>query len=347
MTFAGSVSRRDLDQMLDATADLHRELDGCRLLITGGTGFFGRWLLESWADSSDRLGLERRAVVITRDPAGFTARAPELAAHRTIELIRGDVLDDSPVPGTVDACIHAATAASLELTQRHPRLMFDTIVTGTANVLRWTALSAETPFLFTSSGAVYGSQDPAVTGVDESSKTGPDPLDPNRVYGEAKRAAEMLCALEAAQGRTVVVARCFAFVGPHLPIDTHFAIGNFIRDALADGPVVVGGDGTTVRSYMYPTDLVTWLWTMLLRGAAGRAYNVGSPDGHDLASIARLVAAQAGGLDVVIRGTPQPGRAIDRYVPDITRARTELGLDVRVGLADAVDRSMAWHRGRR
>jgi dTDP-glucose 4,6-dehydratase len=282
--------------------------------------------------------------VVSRDPEGARAQHPEVADHPSIELVRGDVLGDAPVSGGFDACIHAATAASLDLTRRDPRLMFDTIVSGTANVLRWMEASGTAPTVFTSSGAVYGRQDSERDGVDEAVMTGPDPLDPGRVYGEAKRAAEMLCSIEVERGRRISVARCFAFVGPHLPIDAHFAIGNFVRDALAGGPIVVQGDGTTVRSYMYPTDLVTWLWTILLRGGAGRAYNVGSPDGRDLAQVARLVAERAGGIGVEVRGTPRPGQPIDRYVPDTTRATAELGLEIRVDLLDAIGRTLAWHR---
>lgn len=338
------LSSRDLDEMLASTDDIHRSLDKSRLLITGGTGFFGRWLLESWVDASDRLGLDRTAVVVARDPQRFRSFAPHLAAHRSIELIKGDVLGANPLDGTFDGAIHAATAASLQLTLAAPRVMFDTIVNGTANVLEWLEPSGSIPMLMTSSGAVYGPQDPLVERIDESCASGPDPLAASAVYAEAKRAAEMLCAIETTRGIQCKIARCFAFVGPHLPLDAHFAIGNFIRDGLAGGPIVIEGDGRPKRSYLYTSDLTVWIWRIFHDGRAARAYNVGSDVGFDLAEVAQMVATQCSNAEVTIRGTPMPGVAAPRYIPDITRASRELGLVVSVSIDDAIRRTLDWHR---
>jgi nucleoside-diphosphate-sugar epimerase len=313
--------------------------------VTGGTGFFGTWLLHSWAYASDQLSLNRVAVVLTRDPELFRRRFPQLADHRSIDLLAGDVLDPSAVIGSFDACIHAATAASLDLTLRAPRVMFDTVVRGTENVLEWLSQSGAIPVLLTSSGAVYGPQPREVTHVEESFLGGPDPLDPAAVYGEAKRAAEMLLSIASASGGPVAkIARCFAFVGAHLPIDAHFAAGNFVRDALNGGPIVVGGDGTPMRSYLDASDLIVWLWTVLANGAPGRAYNVGSDLAVSISELATLIADVTGGVEVDVRGTPLPGELPARYVPSVDRARKELGLEVRVPLAEAVRRMLDWHR---
>lgn len=333
----------DLDEMLESTADLHRDLDGARVLITGGTGFFGRWLLRSWADATDRLGLDRTAVVVTRDPESAIAALPWLARRDDVELVRGDVLGPRPVEGTFDAAIHAATAASLALTVAAPRVMFDTVVTGTANVLEWLAPSGPIPLLLTSSGAVYGAQPPDLPGVPETYLGGPDSLAPGAVYAEAKRAAEMLCAVAGQHDPQARIARCFAFVGPHLPIDAHFAIGNFIRDGLAGGPIVIEGDGTPVRSYLYAGDLVAWLWTVLLRGTPMRPYNVGSGDAIDLSALARVVGEQCA-CEVVVRREPVPGAPAPRYVPDVSRAAGELGLMPRVSVDAGIRRTIDWHR---
>ena len=156
--------------------------------------------------------------------------------------------------------------------------------------------------------------------------------------------AEQLCVAHAAKhGYSLKIARCFAFVGPHL--DENYAIGNFIRDALQGRPIVVTGDGTPHRSYLYGADLAIWLWTMLFAGAPGRAYNVGSPADLSIAEVARTVAACAGEpLPVKIAETPAPGRPLSRYVPSVSRAEVELGLRVWIPLDEAVRKTLVWQR---
>jgi dTDP-glucose 4,6-dehydratase len=181
--------------------------------------------------------------------------------------------------------------------------------------------------------------------LDEEYAGAPDPTSANSAYGEGKRAAELLCVLGGQRsGVEPKIARAFAFVGPYLPLDRHFAIGNFVGDALAGRPVVVRGDGTTVRSYMYGLDLALWLLAILIDGAPGRPYNVGSEEGISIGDLARRVAGNSGaGLAVEILGTPLPGAQGDRYVPSTRRARTELGLRLAVPLDAAIVRTCQWH----
>jgi dTDP-glucose 4,6-dehydratase len=206
--------------------------------------------------------------------------------------------------------------------------------------------------LFTSSGAVYGRQPPEVSHVAEDYAGGPDPLDRRSAYAEGKRAAEFLCGLAATRANSPVsvsIARCFAFVGPHLPLDVHFAIGNFIRDALAGGPIRISGDGTPYRSYLYAADLAEWLVTILLRGEAGRAYNVGSDEAISIQDLANRVAAVAAGLwparppiRVVTALQAKPASQPSFYVPKCRRAIDELGLSVTTPLAKAIRDTLAF-----
>ena len=231
--------------------------------------------------------------------------------------------------------IHGAASADAALYSREPLAMFDTIVQGTRRTLARAALD-RAPVLLVSSGAVYGPQPPDLERMPEEFPGAPDPLDPGQVYAEAKRAAELLgamCAREA--GLEVRIARLFAFVGPYLPLDRHFAVGNFIRDRLAGGPVAITGDGTPRRSYLYGADLAIWLWTILVRGSPGRPYNVGSERARSIEEIARAVAeAESPAVAVTRAKTPAPGVPPARYVPDTSRARGELGLDEWIGLED-------------
>ena len=338
----------DLDRIVDAAEDDLATLDGVRLFVTGGTGFVGTWLLEALVWTRRRRGAGPSLEVLTRDPEGFAARSPHLAADAAVGLSRGDIRSPFVPSAVPDAIIHAATPASAALNESSPRLMYDTIVDGMSNVLEVAAAADRPRVLFTSSGAVYGRQPPGVPGLTEEHEPGPEAVADLGAYHRGKREAERLGASAVAAGDAdVITGRLFAFVGPHLPIDTHFAVGNFIRDALDGGPVVVGGDGTPFRSYQYAGDLVVWLLALLARGEAGRTYNVGSDDAIDIATLARTVAAEVGGVAVEINGTPDPSQPTERYVPDCSRARTELGLSNSIGLEEAIRRTAAWNRGRR
>ncbi len=337
----------DVESLLGRTGPLWLGLRGARLFVTGGTGFFGTWLLEALVAADRRFALDCRVTVLSRDPARFAAAAPHLATASAVTLLAGDVRDFPFPDGTFTHVVHAATDASAALNESAPRAMFDTCVEGTRRVLALARERGATRLLFTSSGAVYGRQPPDVAHLPEDHRGGPDPLDPKNAYAEGKRAAEMLCSLAADAGLAVTVARCFAFVGPHLPRDAHFAVGNFLRDALAGGPIRIAGDGTPYRSYLYAADLVEWLVTILLRGVAGRAYNVGSEEAVSLRDLAGRVAGAAASLwperavpEVVVGRTPRPDVAVERYVPSCARARSELGLVPVTSLDESLRRTL-------
>ena len=337
----------DLDHVLAHTGGLWEDLRGARLFITGGTGFFGCWLLESFAWANEHLDLGAEAVVLTRDPAAFTRKAPHLAAHPSVRLHVGDVKDFAFPDGAFTHVIHAATDSNAGMMVEQPLAMLDTIVAGTRRVLDFTQSCGASRFLLTSSGAVYGKQPPEFTHVGEGHLGAPDPMAPSASYGEGKRLAEVLCAAYARQnGFDAVIARCFAFVGPYLPLDGHYAVGNFLRDGLDGEAIRVGGDGTPRRSYLYAADLVIWLWTGLLRGASARPYNVGSEEDLSIAELARTVSGLFGGPPVTLAQAPAAGQSAERYVPATGRARSELGLHQTVSLEDGLARTILWHRAR-
>jgi nucleoside-diphosphate-sugar epimerase len=337
---------QDLDNILARTEPLWQELHGQRILITGATGFFGCWLLESFAWANRRLGLNARAVGLSRHPGLLAEKAPHLAQDPAITLHAADIRHGDFPQGAFSHVIHAATEASATLNTEAPLVMFDTIVEGTRRALRFSIASSATRFLFVSSGAVYGTQPPQLTHVSEAFEGGPDPLNPASAYAEGKRSAEMLCSLAASPRFATTVARCFAFVGPYMKLDAHFAMGNFIADRLHDRPIRVQGDGSPVRSYLYASDLMVWLWTILFKGEPLRAYNVGSEDTLNIAALAHEVAAALSPeVDVNLASTATPGASVHRYVPCTARAREELGLRAEVPLREAICRTHAWFSG--
>jgi dTDP-glucose 4,6-dehydratase len=334
----------DLDHILRHTRECWEQLRGARLFLTGGTGFFGTWLLESLAWANQVLDLGIRALVLTRDAAGFARRLPHLGGLPFFDWHEGDVRTFAFPPGSFTHVIHAATPSGTPPDQVDPEEMLDVIIQGTRHTLAFAREAGVRRVLFTSSGAVYGKQPPDLPNVPEEYAGAPDHLNPRFAYHEGKRVAELLC-VAAGRGSPmqVSIARCFAFVGPHLPLDAHFAAGNFLRDGLRGGPIRVGGDGSPYRSYLYAADLVIWLWTILVRGQHGRPYNVGSEEAVSIGELAHKVAALCG-AEVQIAQARRPGLVPDRYVPSTRRAREELGLQTWVGLDESLARTLRWHR---
>lgn len=319
-------------------------LAGKRIFMTGGTGFIGRWMLEALRAADERFALGTEVTVLTRNPDAFAAKAPHLVAHPPFRFVAGDVATLEPAGERYDHVIHAATEASADLNLNAPLRMFDTVVTGTRRALDFAADVGAERFLFLSSGAVYGAQPWEVTHVAEDWQGGPDPRDPRNTYAEAKRAAELLCAIyRKSHGLDTVTARIFALLGPLLSLDVHFAAGNFIRDALAGQKVTVEGAGTAVRSYLYAADLTTWLWAMLLRAPPASAYNLGSEEAVSIAELAERTARLLGGAGHEVLGKPDPGWNPGRYVPSTAAIRRDLGVAQTVPLDEAIRRTAAWN----
>jgi len=335
------VIEDDMENISTGLASTVALLKGHRVLLTGGTGFFGKWLLRSFLRMRQSYGTDASLTVLSRDPKRFLDSCPEFVDQPGLDFIAGDVRSFTPPAGqTFDFVIHGATSASAKLDQNDPEEMYSVITDGTRHLLEFARRCDTRRLLYISSGAVYGMQPPTLSHVPETYEGVP-----TTAYGRGKKASEQLC-IDASTGRfECVIARPFAFVGPYLPLDAHFAIGNFIRDCLENRPIVIRGDGTPLRSYLYAADLAEWLWTLLLRGEHGRAYNIGSADDisiHDLACLVRECAGTQN--EILVQKKAKAGVLPARYVPSVARVQQELGLTPRYVLSDAIRRTLAWHR---
>ena len=280
-----------------------------------------------------------RVIVLSRHPRAFLRSYPVFNDVHWLKFHKGDICDVSsfPLAEHFTHVLHAASDSSLG-PQIPPLDRYNQIVQGSLNLLNLAVERGAKRFLFASSGAIYGPQPQQLTAFPEDWPGSPALNDPVNAYGLAKRAAEHLCSLFfACYGLETVVARCFTFVGPDLPLNVHFAIGNFIRDALISESISIYGDGTPQRTYLDQRDLAQWLITMLECGRPGEAYNVGSNEAITIAELAYLVRdVLAPNKPVRILGKPITGSGRSRYLPDIRKAKEQLGLDVIIPLAEAI-----------
>ncbi len=293
-----------------------------RIFITGGTGFFGKSMLDHRLRHPDWEWARAEWIILSRAPERFTAEYPQLANQEGISFVEGDVRDFAFPQGPFDAIIHAATSAVTTLSDAE---MTSVILDGVRHVADFAKAADCRTILFTSSGAVYG---PRTAPAAES-----DACNPTTAYGKGKLAAEQMLI---DSGFDVKIARCSAFVGPYLNRRIHYAIGNFIQDCLDGKPIIINGDGTPLRSYLYADDLVEWLFAILERGETGRPYNVGSAEALSIRALAEKVRSVLGAEnEIKVLGVPT-GEAPSVYVPEIERARRELGLVVGVPLDLAI-----------
>lgn len=253
-------------------------------------------------------------------------RCPDLSEG--VRFVEGDVRSFDVGNEKYDVVIHAATPARVDLPDDEMRSI---IIDGTSNAIAQAKKCNASRFMMVSSGGVYGKGFPRPISEEDT----PCPC---TAYGIAKLEAENM-AVES--GLYTLLPRCFAFVGKHLPQDAHFAIGNFIRDAIEGRDIVIKGDGSPVRSYMHADDLVKWLCAILEHGESGRVYNVGSDEAISIRDLATLVRDTLGSTSKVkVLGEVVPGAA-NYYIPDISRVKQELGLMPVALLREAISLSVS------
>ncbi len=338
------IAEEDLQHILTNTSVLWEKVRDKSFFITGATGFFGKWLLESFMYINNKLSLNATVSALSRNPEAFLEQYP-FFKHSSISFIKGDILTFDFPEGDYHFVIHGATESDAQKNIDDPLLMLETITVGTKRVLEFAQKKSVESFLLTSSGAIYGKQPSTVTHIKENEGFHIDINEPTSAYAEGKRLAELYCSIYYSHYQLPVkIARCFAFVGPYLPLNKHFAIGNFISNTLKGEDIVIKGDGTPYRSYLYAADLTIWLWTILLKGENNTPYNVGSDEDYDLKTIANLFNNFNSSVAVHVLTKSDTNKPIERYVPDITFVNQRLGLKIQAGLLEAIKKTLAFYK---
>ncbi len=316
------------------------------IVITGGTGFIGTWITGLIAFLNDHFSFNTEVMLIARNIEPFKKSCVHFANRKDIRLVNSDIRNLVELPTETNWLIHAAGTPDNRFHSSNPLETMSTIANGTYSILRLLERCSNFKMLLNlSSGLIYGFQPLKQTRMDETYVGAPRCGTVSSAYAEAKRFAETLCHSSRSQARIpVVTARPFAFIGPYQSLETPWALNNFIKDALSGNPIRILGDGKTVRSYMYASDLSFWLTSILTQGKSGEIYNVGSPLPITLEKLARLIAEHINPrLEIQLKTATNPLQN-SRFVPDVSFAQNNLGLQIKVDLKTAIKRTIEWNK---
>lgn len=294
------------------------------LLVIGGSGFFGKSILDGFKRGLLDEWQISKIIILSREASRLKLETPELL-DSNVTLYNGDILKIDFLP-EADFIIHAAASTDIRQYINHSEAEMTNIQKGTdhfCSLIKKNKIKSK--ILYVSSGAVYGSQPPELFAINEDFIPSRMMNEKGKIdYGIAKQNAEHFIQSIAKDGFNVSIARCFAFIGPYLPRDQHFAIGNFISNVLYQNPIHVKSNYKVYRSYMYADDLVRWLLT-IVDNASNKCpiYNVGSDEIVSIDDLAIKLGATFK-LDVIV--PDQYSKKIDRYIPSIEKAKRNLKL---------------------
>jgi dTDP-glucose 4,6-dehydratase len=305
------------------------------LLVIGGSGFFGKSILDMFQRGELARWNVDKVIAMSRSAKRLEKEAPELV-RGNVNLVELDIATTNYLP-EADYVIHAAASTDARNYLNAGNKERENIQAGTLNYCKLAKCAHKnSKILYVSSGAVYGTQPAELSYIDETYQIN-DPMDipeGKRDYAVAKRDAESLIKELGANEMNVSIARCFAFVGKYLPRDQHFAIGNFIADGLAGKPIKVKANHSVYRSYMYADDLVVWMMEILVNANSKcPIFNVGSDCEVSIQDLARQISFM---FEVANDTTPISINIVDRYVPNIKKAKTELGLELKFDLNKSI-----------
>jgi nucleoside-diphosphate-sugar epimerase len=333
------IVEEDIRFVLAACRDEMLALSGKTLLLTGGSGFVGSYLVESIiAFNRSQDCAPCRLLLPTRSLSATRAKWPHFFDLDDVLWFEWDGRVLQPPSVACDYLIHAASPADPMLYRHTPMQAMEDIANGTRAVLSYARGAGVRSLLYISSGAAYGRQAAQVDALAEEDAGAPDLTDLSSCYGEAKRYAELLCR---ASGVPSVIARLFAFIGPYQDIDGSFAVPDFIGQALRDKTIRIHSDGSALRTYCYASDLTIGLWKLLFNGDDGVLYNVGADAPPvSILELAELIASQVGDVKVVVEGSASIGPR-SRYIPNT--ARFNQIHPARLDLAEGLRRTLASH----
>lgn len=323
-------------------------LDNQSILVTGGTGFVGKWIAEMVSYINFTSNLNIKLYLLGRDIVKFKDEVPHLAEKSFINFIEQDVRYLHDLPIDLNYIIHAAGSPDNREHVSDPLKTIETFYKGTQSLLDAASRIQDLKkIVHLSSHQVYGKNETEQL-ISENSFGPFEALNIANCYAESKRIAETLCSYYKNNLRLpIIILRPFAFIGPYQDIEKPWAINSFIRDAILGGPIRILGNGLTERSYLYASDMVYCILKSLIDGKIGEIYNLGSSTPISLNELAIKIQNQSGSKMEILTRSSKDYISVSKLVPNTDKIKKELNFKEVFTIDEAINRTILWNQLKR
>ena len=341
----------DIERIAKNLGHRAEEFDGKSVIISGGTGFLGRYFTETFRFLNKHV-LKHPIKLFVIDNLRTSSAAPDLS-EPNIHFLNHDVVDPLPDLGQVDFVIQAAGIASPFYYRKFPLETLDVAINGTRRLLDY-AERHKAKFLFFSSSEIYGDPDASNVPTQESYRGNVSCLGPRACYDESKRVGETLCRIYQTQfGTATKIVRPFNVFGPGMQELDYRVLPNFASRLQSGRPVKIYGDGTQTRTFCYITDAINGFLRVLVDGIPGEPYNIGNPTPevsmNTLVTYMEEVVGKKILLDRVSYPDSYPADEPMRRCPDIRKAKIQVSyepnVDFKLGLKQFFEWTNANYKG--
>lgn len=340
----------DIKAIADALGDDAQKFSGKTILISGGSGFLGKYFLSLFRYLNENV-LKEKCRVISVDNFITGSKHPHFdhSDHKNIVEVWGDITYPLPIREDVHFIIHAAGVASPVHYMKHPLETIESAVSGIKNLLEFARKNKVEGFLFFSSSEIYGDPDPKSVPTPETYHGYVSTTGPRACYDESKRLGETIATVYHQQfGVPTKIVRPFNVFGPGMGHADKRVLPMFAYKALNNEKIPVHGDGLQTRTFCYISDAIAGFTKVLINGEPGQAYNIGNDENEismrDLAELFVKVSGEEASHELIEYPSTYPGGEPQRRSPDLTKARTHLSYEPAVSLEEGLLRFIAWCR---
>lgn len=347
---AQTIIQGDIRSIIKGIAKEVRRLEGKTLLISGGAGFLGSYIIATIYQLNKKV-LRNPCKVISIDNfiTGKKRRIIEEINDENFKFIEADVTKPLEVKDKIDYIIHAAGIASPVYYQKYPLETIESAIFGAKNLLELARKKRIKSFLYFSSSEIYGDPDPNFIPTPETYLGNVSSLGPRACYDESKRLGETICMTHfSLYNIPVKIVRPFNIYGPGMAPDDYRVVPTFISRALKREPLPVHGKGYQTRTFCYISDAIAGFLKVLLSTDNGEVYNVGNDENEiNVLGIAKIIADLFDNK-IEIHTIPYPKNYPQeeprRRCPDLTKIRTRLGYSPKISLKQGLLRVIKWYK---